>query len=430
MNRWFRGGAAVVVGALALALSALPLGSARADTDASYAAFAQATSFQVTAQNPTIPAGLVVTAGGPEADVRQTSVGVGDANAAVPYVGDTVPGLPGTGAAIVGIPTPPYPLIASTNRGSEPVTTSYPGFTMRAESADFATLASATIGQDVRLATADARIEEARDGGVTATAESEARVLSLGGALLVRNARSLARVSAAPAGGEVTRTSSLSIGEISIPGIEFLVPTSAHQAGGQTSVPSVGFVDGAFVASLPGSPDQRYAVPAEPILAALEQAGFTVRYQAPVSTPTGITAPVLVFETVVPEPPPNQAYNGPTPIRYSLGEAAALVDLRATPGVPGALDAVVTPGADRAGAGAPDLAGSIAALEGAAAAGVLPSTSGIPATVVAGDQALPVTATQLLPFDTSDIYLALVGLAVLALLTTTALSLLGVRLWH
>lgn len=419
--------ALIPLGLLAVPAGVVGLGNAEARADASYAAFAQATSFQVTAANPTIPAGLVVTGGGPEADVRQTSVGVGDANATVPYVGDTVPGLPGTASAMAGVPAPPYPLIASTNRGSPPVTTSYPGVSMRAESADFSTLARAAVGQDTSLATADARIEELRDGSVTATSETEARLVSLGGALTVRNVHSLAQVSADASGGEVRRTSSLSIGEISIPGVAFLVPSAGGSADPDASVPSVGFVDGYFTASLPGAPGQRQAVPAEPILVALKSAGFTVTYQAPVSTSTGVRAPVLVFETVVPAPPPNQAYNGETPIRYSLGEASALVDLRPLASVP---ETIGVPGP----AAPPDLAGSIASPDGASAAGVLPATPlpGVEGTAAPSiDQAIGVTATQrLLPFDTSEIYLALVGLGVLGLLTASALSLWGVRLWH
>jgi hypothetical protein len=428
-----------------------------ARADSAYDGFAKAVGVLATLENPSIPAGLVITGGGPEADAHQGSVGVGDANAAMPYFGDTVPGLPGTGAGIVGLPAPPYPLIASTNRGSAPVTTSYPGFALRAESNDFSTVGSASAGQDLRAAVAEARVEDLRDGSVAATAESESRALSLGGVLQLRNVRSFASAVADGASGEVRRTSSLSIGELTIPGASFTIPnnTPGHAffpnpipgappipsmdfptmplpAGGQTLVvPRVGFVDGYFTAALPGGGDQQYLVPAEPILKSFEAAGLKVSYQAAQQTKSGVIAPNLVFSTVLPAPPPNTYVNGATPVRYSVGEAVAQVDLQPFDAVAGGATTNGLPGATGPAGLNPGTPVDAVALPGASLGAVgIPSVNLVPATPTASDNTVAASESQrLIPFDTSNIYLALVGAAVLAFFTATALSVMGVRQW-
>lgn len=456
-RRWRRRSAVLILSVLSVPVLGLLLRGGPAHADSTYDALARATGVETLVQNPSIPIGLVVTGGGPEADAHQSSIGIGDANAAVPYFGDVVPGLAGTLGGIVGVPAPPYPLIASTNRGNKPVTTSYPGMTMHAESNELSTLASSLVGQDASGSRAEARVTQSLDGSVTASSDATARSLTLGAAVVIGDYESRAEVSADGVTGRLTRSSSLSIGQIAIPGGSITIPkqTPGHvfvpdpipggptvpsldiptlplPMGGETlAVTDVGFENGYFTVTLPGAGSAHYLVPASAVLAAFQSAGITITYQQAQKTTTGVIAPNLTFTTVLPSPPANNYYSGPTRVSFSLGQGLASVNLHPLPSFDGGAGLGGSPssGATEAASGS---TGAIAAPVIGSVPPMTTGTTGLSPQLADPAHALnPVGAShQLVPFDLSDIYLALVAVAALAFVTATAVRLMGVRyLW-
>jgi hypothetical protein len=156
--------------------------------------------------------------------------------------------------------------------------------------------------------------------------------------------------------GELTRTSSLSISSISVPGLAITIPPTsptsaplpvpipgAPQAppidfppiplpfGGETLVePKLGFENGVFVVTIPSSAgtDQKYAVPSGPVLDAFKAQGFSVSYQAARESKTGVIAPVLSFTTKLPALPENGYLDGPYDVVFDVGRSTASVDFR------------------------------------------------------------------------------------------------------
>ena len=331
----------------------LPMSTAHAET--TYEAFAQANGFELAIANSSIPTGIAIEGGGPAAAVRQNNIGVADANAQFPYAGQTVPGLPGTGAALFGFPAPAYPFEASTNAGSAPSTVSYPGVTLHAESGDFTTLASSLVGQGALGANSTARVDESRNGDVTSTASTTADAIKLGPYATLSDVRSVATVLADGATGKVTRTTSTSIGRISVPGLAFEIPKQSptqvpipvpipgvpNQApfefppfpfpmGGETlHNPDIGIQDGYFTfTQISGGQKQTYTLPTKETLAAFSKAGYTISFQAPEETKSGIVSGTYRFVYEAPAPPPNTYYNGPTKFTQSTALVSAAVDLR------------------------------------------------------------------------------------------------------
>ncbi|WP_019873393.1 hypothetical protein [Sporichthya polymorpha] len=434
--------------------------------ETSYDAYAKAVGIDFTLRNPSIPVGFVVQAIGPEADAHQTSLSTRDANASFPYFGDVVPTLPGLGSAITGFPVPPYPFIASSGAGQKPVVRSYPGITLRAESGTTSTIASGVAGTTAFGGSADARVDEAEDGSVTSTSEAEYKAVDLSGVFKLSGVRSRAETTADGTTGKLTRSSSLSIGLISVPGLSFTVPKSSPEAipipipvpgvpnvppipappfpfpaGGTTFVaPQLGIQDGYFVVTAPGQETQKYTVPAQPVIDGLKAAGVTFTYQAAEITSNGIIAPVANFRFDIPAPPENQYYSGPTPVTMTTGLTVANVDL--TPlgsEVPtgiqpsGAEGGTAAPGTGVAGVDAAGL-GVLPGTTAGVAGGVPVAGSGVPGVSGAGEETVAAefvrVGTALKGAGGLDIYLALAAAGVVTLLAAWALGLIGVRrLW-
>ena len=333
---------------------ALSAGSAAAES--SYSAIARTDVSTVTIANQSIPTGIDIEGGGPVARVHQDSVGIRDASAALPYAGDTVAGLPGLGASLFGFSAPPYPFVAASTAGTDPQTVRYPGMTLRAESADFTTEARAEGGDSGSGASAAARVDEARLGDVTAIATTGVDSIRLGPYGTLSNVSTLARVTANSSSGKITRSTSSSIGRISVPGLTFTVPKQSPGAipipipipgvpnqdpipappfpfpgAGMTfEDPNIGVQDGYFVVTVPEQGQQKYVVPSAPVLEALAAQGIALRYQAPQVTPTGVIAGAYIVEYTIPAPPPNSYYTGPTKITQTLAYGLASVDLTPT----------------------------------------------------------------------------------------------------
>jgi hypothetical protein len=341
----------------------LPASSARAD--ASYAAIARTETFTQTISNPSIPTGIDIEGGGPQAEVRQTSLDVRDASAQLPYAGDTVPGLPGVGGSLFNFPVPPYPFIAATSAGSAPATVTYPGVVLHAESGDFITRASSTAGQPGSGATSAANVTEDRDGGVTAVANTYADTVALGPYVTLSDVRSAVTV-ASTAAGKLTRTSTSSIGRISVPGLSFEMPKASpaqipvpvpipgvpnqppipvpeypYPAGGETfHDPDIGIQDGYFtITQVTGGQKQTYLIPSDSALAAFKQAGVTIRFQAPQQTADGLISGAYIIEYTFAAPPQNGYYNGATKLTQTTAYSVANVDLTPEPAAPAVVGA-------------------------------------------------------------------------------------------
>jgi hypothetical protein len=102
--------------------------------------------------------------------------------------------------------------------------------------------------------------------------------------------------------------------------------------GGVTlTAPELGFQDGQFSVSLPLLGNRAFAIPAASVLSALKALGITLTYQAAQRTATSIMAAQLTWETIIPAPPTNTYFNGPTDVKVSLGRASASITAAAAP---------------------------------------------------------------------------------------------------
>lgn len=424
LSRWgTAAGVSLLVGSVLLAPTA-----ARADEPA-YQAFAKATSFHATLANQSIPVGLVLEGLGPEADATQGSLGGGVANAAFPYFGDSIPGAPGIAGAALGLPTPPYPLIASATSGSDPASVAYPGIQLDAEAGTSSTVGQATAGNGASGLLTTARVDAADDGSVIARAISEGRALSLGGGITLSGVRSEARVQADALTGKLTRMSTSSIGRINVPGLSLALPQSAPGGGQTITAPDLGVTDGKFTVTVPGQVGpQSYPIDAEQVIAAFAAQGVTMTFQQPQETATGIISGAYTFAYTIPAPPPNQTYNGPTPVTFDTGNTIASVDLRPVP--PDAF--VVPPGSIPASSG-PTAGVLPSTLDGVAAPGSVPlgtSVGGVAQVAPTVNAFTPRTAAAGLFNPGTNIFSAFVIAGLCALAVATALRLIGVRsLW-
>lgn len=364
-----RAGAVLAVGLATLSGALAFAGPARAGTDAYYDATARAIGVDATLSNPSIPIGLVVEGIGPEADVHQTALQVGDAQAAFPYLGDTIPSTPGVLGGILGVPTPAYPAAAYTTYGQPASDVNYPGVTLHAQSLAQDTVADAVVGTAASGGHSSSTINVGSDGSLTSTATTDLQGLQIGSVFSIGAVHAQAKA-VADSTGKITRTSSLTIGQISVPGGAISVPSTTPGTipipipipgipnippqtvptipipvvGGTTlPVGDIGFENGYFTVTLPvlGMP-QQFAVPAQAVLDTFKAAGITITYQAEQDTTTGVIAPVLHVSTTLPSPPANMYFSGATDVTYTLGSAVATADLHPVPQVGGGIDGGIT----------------------------------------------------------------------------------------
>ncbi|HEY2832770.1 MAG TPA: hypothetical protein VGJ14_10125 [Sporichthyaceae bacterium] len=430
----------------------LPASSARAD--ASYAAVARTETFTQTISNPSIPTGIDIEGGGPQAEVRQTSLDLRDASAQLPYAGDTVPGLPGTGGALFNFPVPPYPFIAATTAGSDPQTVSYPGVVLHAESGDYITRASSTAGQAGSGATSAASVTEDRDGGVSAVANTFADTVAVGPYVTLSDVRSVVSV-AATAAGKLTRTSSSSIGRISVPGLSFEMPKTSpsqipvpvpipgvpnqppvpvpvypYPGGGQTfHDPDIGIQDGYFtITQVEGGQKQTYQIPTDAALAAFKNAGVTIRFQAPQQIKDGLISGAYIVEYTFAAPPQNGYYNGATKLTQTTAYSVANVDLTPEPATPvGGVVGAPGGGPPPTSGIAPDVPAALAPA-GVPAPGVSVPSTGAPPTrgLIVAEPAVSVAGIKV-GHGLDGPYLAIAGMGLLGALLTIGVRVVGGR---
>ena len=450
MRTRYLAGAAVITAALVAGAVALPGASANASP--TYEAFARANLSELTIENPSIPTGIAIEGGGPSAQARQDSLGTRDANAQFPYAGDSVPGLPGTGAALFGFPAPPYPFQALTNAGSAPSTVGYPGLRLRAESGDFTTLANGTIGEPSSLgAESIARIDEARNGDVTVTASTVASGLDLGPYGTLSNVETVATVIANSITGSLTRSSNTSIGRISVPGLNIDIPAETPGAvpipipipgvpnqdplifppfpvpAGGTSLhdPDIGIQNGFFtVTQFSDGTRQTYIIPTESGLAAFKAAGVTISFQAPEELAGGIIAGTYRFAWTAPAPAENTYYNGETKFTQATGLVLANVNLQPAQdyaGFPGATDGAELPGASLPGGVDSIGAGLLPNTDTGAVTGVVPGADTVSLSAQPGIGGLGGAG------DTPDLFLVAILVFIGGFIATAAVSALGVK---
>jgi hypothetical protein len=457
-------GAAIRVGAAVLALGAgaalVAAPPARA-ADSSFDAVASAYGINNGISNPSFPLNLVLTGSGPVSSAHLTSLGGSDAFASFPYPGDTLVGLPGLASGLFGFSFPSYPLYVATSAGDDPRSANYPGITLSSRSDALVSESRALVGTDVSGFDSASRVAVDGDSGVTSLGQTDFKTLQFGDVFTLSGVRSLAKVVADGTSGALTRSSELSIGAITVPGLQIVIPKQTPGTvplpipvpglgqvppltfppmpipdGGQTlNAPELGFTDGAFTATLPGQASgQRYVIPTAPVLKAFADHGMTVTFQQAADTKHGVVAPAITFATDFPAPPGNPYYNGVTHATYTLGGAFAEVSFDVVPADTG----LTGPPAANASSGAPTQEIDAAAIPGASAPGLLPSTT--PAALGLTPRQVAFTPVERANFvalrapavvaDTQDLYLVVMAIGIAVLVTGTALRRLGVlRPW-
>ncbi|MGQ0626050.1 MAG: hypothetical protein ACT4PP_15560 [Sporichthyaceae bacterium] len=455
---WLATGLAGLTAAGASAIAWVP--SAGAETSDFYEARARSVFVDGYFTNGSIPGGVRPEGGGPQTDAAQSSLDKGDANASFPYFGDVVPTAPGVISGLFGFPVPPYPFTASSTFGAAPAKASYPGIELSAVSRSTSTVADAVVGSSGAGALAHSEIDESADGSVVALASTSSPLTVLGPLVSLKGFESMVRVTA-DSTGSLTRQSSFSIDEISVPGLVLKIPEQSPSSfpipipfpipgvpapdpipappfpfpmGGETiSEPKIGFIDGFFTISLPfAGATQKYALPAEPVMAAFKAQGVTLNYTAAQKTKTGLLGGVFTVQYTFPAPPDNPFYQGPTPATFIVGSADASVDRKAAttaaaapviaPDVAEVLPADPAPIIDAA------LAPAVAEV-GLPAPAAVPTVDLVPASPAQSGDTAEFVAAGLPAFTGSDfsaIYLGLIGVAVVALATVAVVGIKGV----
>ncbi len=442
----------------------------------SYDATGSAYGFDFAISNPgTIPLGMTLQMAGPVAQSTLSSLGVSGSFASFPYPGEVAQGLPAVGAGLFGFPFPDMPNYVSTQYGDAPVRSSTLGTTLEASSAESLAQSAAVVGSGANEFNSNVRVEHTSDDAVSVTTRASATGLTMFKQLQLNGYES-ATTATSNSVGELKTTTSLSIASLSVPLLSFKIPAClpgqipipnpipgapqpppipvppgcapaellAPFPNGVVPVPSVGFRDGFFTATIPGAESQKITVPAEEVLAAFKAAGFTLSYQAaqPMSgangKPNGVVGPVFSISTVLPAPPPplGDYIHGETTVTATFGRTSAQINYDVVPGTSagglavGSGGTLVNPGAG----GVVDAAALPGGLTTTDASGMLPNTL-LPATVT-GDAATSADRAALAAnridgtFDRTDlnwIYAALGLGGILAIAGAQIVRILGVR---
>jgi hypothetical protein len=426
-----------VVGLLGGSVLLLP--TAEAASPSVFGAAATAGGIQFSFSNDSLPVVQTYELTTPATSSTLSSLGNSLSFASAPSPGDVVQNLPSVAGALVPVPVPPYPFYVAVGTGEDPKEINYPGLTLRAEAGATVVQSRATVGADGVGGISTSRTEVLGDGSVRAVGSAVYKVLDLGPQVSFRGVDASAAVTSSD--GQLTRTSSLSINRIRIPGLAITIPDSAPfgAAGGRTlEQPDIGFEDGHFTIQLPFLGGNTYELPASVLAEGLKAAGISMTFQQAQETKNGIIAPALTVSYAVPTPPENPLYNGPGTVRYVVGQAAASVTVPSgaadaqLPGSSGVANGNGTgAGVLPSTAGIDAAAGSLPAL-GAGLGGSLPAVAGTPSAVNGTFAASPVVradrVTYSAPFtkDLSAIYLVVVALAALGVLVSI-LRQLGVR---
>ena len=386
--------ALIVAGAIGTTAAA-----GRAQSIASYSVRARADSVGVQLIADQAP---VVSIGGGEvafvtpasAQSQLDSLAGSTSYASAPYPGGLIVSLPGTSAGLfggVGFPVPSYPFYVSSSYPTQPTSGQSAGpYSITTSSGPDATGADAAIGlstsppQVVSITSHTSAIRDAESGKVRAEAVTEIAPLTISDVVRLGAMKATATAELDPAdpSAGVTKTSALSIGTITIAGIEL----------GLTE-------EGLVVAGTPLLP-----IDLAPVAALLAGSGVQLEYMPSTETSSSITSAGVRISFV--QDLPNL---GKTTVRLVLGQVSASAGagssavmaapvppvLPAVPPVPAAVSSIgVVPGGTGTVAApitAPSSPRSEALSEPAAAAQVTPFADlwlFYPALVVGGIVAL------------------------------------------
>jgi hypothetical protein len=448
----------IVIGVVSVSLSS-PRSAA---ADLSYDGVASAYAFDATVSNPSIPLGMAVELAGPVAQAEQTSLDESNAFSAFPYLGQTATTLPGVLDTLTGVPLPPYPLIASSQLSdSAPKDIEYPGISLHAQSGTDRTSARADVGTGGIGMSAIATVTDDASSGLSSVATATCNLLTMSNIFEVKGVVTSAQVTLDPT-GKLTRKSSLTIGEISVPGMALTIPPSTPGQetlpvplpgvpqlppldlptiplpfGGQTLVePWIGFKDGYFTLSLPGLPNLQFPLPAQTVINAFKATGIEVSYEAAQNTEDGVVAPALVLTKTLPAPPSNEVVNGETVETLTLGRAVASIAGGVVP-TPGFSTSAL--GSGTGTAGTPSFSSASLPASAAESLGSVPAVSGAPIvqSAATGPQGVAEAPAEGIPSGARWIinshwaYLFFLAAALAVLGSTSILRILGVRvLWH
>jgi hypothetical protein len=462
------------------------IGSASADTGPTFSGSSSSAGFDAVLSNDSLPLGIDPELEGPATQSSLDSLGDSDAQAAFPDLGSTVDGVPGlAGALFGGLPVPAYPLVVSSNISTQHATSDAPGIALTAESQAGTAEGTAVVGTEGTGFTSTAEVAVQPDQSVVAQAQTTFGV-DLLNLVSISGVQSQASVTADSQTGELTRTSSMSIGQISIPGLNVSLPPGTPTyipipdpipglpqvppltlpsipipLGGTTlPLPDLGFEDGNFTVTLPVLGNAiKFALPAGPVLSALKALGIDVTYETAQKTATGVIAPALTFSFTAPALPQNNLFNGTTGVSFTLGASQASVTLHPVIDTGSGSDgggSVVSTGSSGSsastGTATTTSSGTTSSGSGSSSGGLLPgSGSGLglttptigSSTATGGTTTPPATGTQQQSVapqvrevalvdrsqaDLSGLYLIAVAVAGVALAAASILRLLGVRL--
>jgi hypothetical protein len=421
--------------------------AAHAASEPTFDAMATAYGLDLTATNQDIPLGLTIEGAGPVAQAELTSLPQSTSFASLPYPGGTLVQLPGlVGALVPGTPAlPAYPAYVSAALDQGLQSNDIPGVTLTAESTPTNSQATAIGGTGSTGYSATASVELDSSGDVTAAGDATFNDLALGQLISVSNVHSSASETLTNGSGQLTHTESLTIGEISVPGLKLAIPkTTPTQVpvfgtipgiplpfGGMTiTAPDLGFENGVFTVSLPLLGGGTYAVPFGVVATALKAIGITATFEQPIVKKQSVVSSALVLSTVLPSPPKNLPITGPVPVTVTIG--------RSTASFSGSLLNAPVSTAPVTGTSLPGTSPGSSVPSGVGA-GPLPGLGSVPAGQSPPELAGPPTnqgsdylvAQGLKLPDTADIYLVVVGAAIIGSIAAQAFRVLGVRIrWN
>lgn len=419
---------------LAFSLIALPVvvvgGPSHAE--ASFTSRAAAQSFHVTITNdkgsiPTLPQ---IDGGIGSAQVSFSSFGGGVARAASPDAGSaaSVPALVGALVPTLipqplpfAIPSIEIPGDITVQSGQQPAKFGAGPYALGASVTDTSADAKATLGGSVDdnsgavRAVSTAGISVGEDGSVTARASSVVDGLKFNGLLSVGEVRSEVEVVRAP-DGTLSRKASTEVGLIKVAGLTFA------------------FRDNEFITPLGPLPVSLSVV--TKLINNATQGLFELEVVAARKTENGMASSSLRLVQTVPPPPQcvsiplptpvvsGVSYCGTTTVVYDLGRSIASTDYSVIPEAPVAPEGVAPPSAVPEvppGVSSGDLPLAVPPLE----PGTAPTVG--PELTPRAEDPYGLLAVSARFTNVANLYLAVAGFAVLFLLSSTCIRLLGVR---
>jgi hypothetical protein len=283
-----------------LLLASAPAPGAAAAPLVKFRAVAGADGVRQTLTRPDAPlSSQVADSGVPSAQAAIDGLGNSEAYGSLVYPGASALAVPGLASGIIGQSLPSYPLLASSSDPSRPKDDASKGpaeiraASTASRSAGNTSFVSPSGGRFV----ADAEVTgDQAAGTLSAVGKSEASAVDIAGVLRLSSVRGSA--TAKLAGGKVTTSSTLEVGETSVAGIRVVLTADGLELAGQK-------------APLPDT---------SPILKPLKDAGLTVELVAPEKLNGGVrSAGVRVSDT-------QATPDGSTVTQsYTFGQALAVV---------------------------------------------------------------------------------------------------------